>query len=153
MGIVKTLRYPVQAHWLGGRLLRLGAAEKPLLRVATPPEFKDGIQGVWSPEELLVGAVASCYELTLVAIAGRRGVPLHTLEVDATGHLEHAPKGGYGFTVIELDVELATDPGFEEEAADVARLAKEHCIIGRALQVPVHLRLETRPRRFDAVPA
>lgn len=153
MGIVKTLRYPVRAHWFGGRLLRLGAPEKPPLRVATPPEFKDGIAGIWSPEELLVGAVAACYELTLVAIAERRGVPLHTLEVDATGHLEHVPTGGYGFTVIELDVELATDPGFEAEAGEVARLAEEHCIVGGALEVPVHVRLETRARRFEAVPA
>ena len=151
MGTVKALRFPVQAHWFGGRLLRLGAPEKPALRVVTPPEFKDGIPGMWSPEELLVGSLAACYELTLVAIAERLGVPLHALEVAATGHLEHVPEGGYGFTVLELDVDIATDPGRELDAEQVAHLAKRHCIVGRALEVPVHLRrLEARAASFEA---
>jgi organic hydroperoxide reductase OsmC/OhrA len=151
MGTVKALRFPVQAHWFGGRLLRLGAPEKPALRVVTPPEFKDGIPGMWSPEELLVGSLAACYELTLVAIAERLGVPLHALEVAATGHLEHVPEGGYGFTVLELDVDIATDPGRELDAEEVAHLAKRHCIVGRALEVPVHLRrLEARAASFEA---
>ena len=110
MGTFKAVRFPVQARWLGGRLLRLGAREKPALRVATPPEFKNGIPGIWSPEDLLVGSLAACYELTLVALAERHGVPLHTLRVDATGHLERGPDGGYGFASLELDVELTTAP-------------------------------------------
>jgi organic hydroperoxide reductase OsmC/OhrA len=154
MDVVKALIFPVQARWFGGRLLRLGAPVKPALRVATPPEFKDGIPGIWSPEDLLVGSLAACYELTLVAIAERHDVPLHTLEVNATGHLERAPKGEYGFTVVELDVDLATDPGRELDAEEVAVLAKQHCIVGRALDVPVHLRrLEVRAASFVAVDA
>lgn len=151
MSTVKAHRFPVQAHWFGGRLLRLGAPEKPALRVVTAPEFKDGIPGIWSPEELLVGSLAACYELTLVAIAERLGVPLHALEVAATGHLEHVPEGGYGFTVLELDVDVATDPGRELDAEEVAHLAKRHCTVGRALEVPVHLRrLEARAVSFEA---
>ena len=154
MAIVKTLGFPVQARWFGGRLLRLGAPEKHALRVATPPEFKDGIGGIWSPEDLLVGSLAACYELTLVAIAERLGVPLHTLEVDAVGHLEHAPKGGYSFTALELDVDLATDHGRELDAEEVALLAKKQCIVGRALEVPIHLRRpEVRTASFADVAA
>src|SRR5918996_1503911 len=108
MSIVKTLRFAVQARWFGGRLVRLGAHQKPPLRIAT-----------------------------------RRGVPLHTLEVGASGHLERGTQG-YHFTVVELDVELATDPGREPEAEELARLAKEHCIVGRALEVPVHVRIVVR---------
>jgi organic hydroperoxide reductase OsmC/OhrA len=150
MSIVKTLRFPVQAHWFGSRLIRLDAREKPPLRIATPPEFKDGIAGVWSPEELLVGALAACYELTLAAIADRRDIPLHTLEVDASGHVERH-SDGYGFTVIELDVELTTDPGRELQAEEAARLAKQVCIIGRALEVPVHVRVEARAPSLEPV--
>lgn len=151
MGMVKAHRFPVHAHWFGGRMLRLGAPEKPALRVVTPPEFKDGIRGSWSPEELLVGSLAACYELTLVAIAERVDVPLHALEVAATGHLEHVPEGGYGFTVLDLDVDLVTAPGRELDAEEVAHLAKRHCIVGRALEVPVHLRrLEARAASFEA---
>ena len=149
MGTLKALSFPVQARWLGGRLLRLGAREKPALRVATPPEFKNGVPGIWSPEDLLVGSLAACYELTLVALAERHGVPLHTLRVDATGHLERKPDG-YGFASLELDVELTTDPERELDAEEIALLAKRQCIVGRALDVPVRMRrVEARAARFE----
>jgi organic hydroperoxide reductase OsmC/OhrA len=150
MGIARALRFPVQARWFGGRLLRLGAPEKPALRVATPPEFKGGIPGIWTPEDLLVGSVAACYELTLVALAERNGVPLHTLEVRAAGHLDYAPIVGHSFTEVEIEVELATDPGGELDAEEVAVLAKHHCLVANALNVPVHLRrVEARAARFE----
>lgn len=144
MGIINSHRFPVQAHWWGGRLVRLRAPEKPPFRVATPPEFKDGIPGIWSPEELLVGALASCYQLTLLAVAEQRGLPIHTLDVSAAGHLERAASGGYGFTIIDLVVELTTDPGREAEAEDVAHHARRVCAVGRALEVPVLLLVKPR---------
>jgi organic hydroperoxide reductase OsmC/OhrA len=154
MDILKSHRFPVQAHWWGGRLLRLGAPGRPAFRVTTPPGFKDGIPGIWSPEELLVGALAACYQLTLLSVAKRRGVPVHTLEVAATGHVERATSGGYGFTVIELAVELTTDAERELEAEDVASLAKRSCIVGRALEVPVHMRVQVRaPIQLSSKPA
>ena len=70
-----------------------------------------------------------------------------------TGHLERVPAGGYGFTVLELNAALTTEPGFEAEATEVAQLAKEHCIVERALEVPVHLRLEVSAKALDPVPA
>lgn len=144
MGIVETLRFRVQASWVAGRLLRLRVRRKPALAVAIPPELGEGIAGIWRPEELLVGSLAASYELTLVSIAERRGLPLHALEIAATGHVERAAAGGYGFTALRLDVELETDAGREFDAEEAALLSKEHCIVVRALDVPVHLRLEMR---------
>jgi organic hydroperoxide reductase OsmC/OhrA len=152
MAIVETLRFPVRSHWFGGRLLRLGEPTKPDLLIGTPPEFQDGIAGIWSPEDLLVGALASCYELTLLALAEGRGVPVHALDVAATGQLERSP-GADGLTVVELDVELVTDPEHELELEELARVAKEHSIVGRALAVPVRLRVESQARSREAVPA
>src|SRR5919198_6646339 len=79
----KTYRFPVGVHWQGGRLTRASAFDKPDLRIATPPQFRRGVPGVWSPEELLVAAVASCFALTLAAVAERMEVPL--LALDVTG--------------------------------------------------------------------
>jgi organic hydroperoxide reductase OsmC/OhrA len=143
MSIVKSFRFPVRSAVLGPRRVELNATGKPELEVATPPEFKGGLAGIWSPEELLVGAVVSCYELTLTAIAERLEVPLAGVSVDAAGHVERGARG-YAFIVVELDVELETEPGFESRARRAARLAEEHCIVGRALEVPVHVRLSIR---------
>jgi organic hydroperoxide reductase OsmC/OhrA len=154
MPIVETLRFPVRSHWFGGRLLRVGAPEKPDLRIGTPPEFQDGVAGIWSPEDLLVGALASCYELTLLGMAELCGVPVLALDVSATGLLERSSGvGGDGLTVIELDVELATDPEHELELEQLARTAQERCSVWRALEVPVRLRVESQARSREAVPA
>jgi organic hydroperoxide reductase OsmC/OhrA len=140
MSTVKALRFPVAVRWREGRLLTADAVGKPPLAVATPPEFRGGLPNRWSPEELLVAAVAACFELTLIAVAERRRVPLRALAVEATGHVEHE-HGSYGFTVVELEVELTTETGHEAAAEQVAALARRHCIVERALDVPVHVRL------------
>jgi organic hydroperoxide reductase OsmC/OhrA len=143
MGIVKVHRYGVRAGREGPQTLTLEAPDKPLLHVATPPDFKNGVPGVWSPEELLIGSLAACFELTAVAIADFKGVPLHTIRVDATGHVERKDSQ-YRFVLIELDVDLETDAGCEHDAERVAEVAKERCIVGSALEVPVRLCVETR---------
>jgi organic hydroperoxide reductase OsmC/OhrA len=149
MGIFKVHRYGVRSNWLGRRELRLEAPGKPPLLVTTPPEFAGGDPHVWSPEELLVGSIASCYELTLVAVAERRRLPLRVARIDATGHLERK-NGRYVFVVIEVDAELEVDPGHEHEADEIAQLAKEHCIVAGAIKPPIDLHVQTKTADAEA---
>ena len=149
MGMVKAHRYEVRTHWLGGRCLALESHGKPALRVATPPDFKDGVKDVWSPEELLVGSLGTCFELTLVAIAERWHVQLNAVEVEAVGHVESVD-GQYRFLLIELEALIAVDPEHEHEARELALLAKDRCIIGTALSTPVELKVEIRGQRTAA---
>jgi organic hydroperoxide reductase OsmC/OhrA len=78
-------------------------------------------------------------------MAERRGVSVHALDVRADGRLERGQEHGYRFAELRLDVQLETAPGLESAAEEVAVLAKEHCIVARALDVPVHVRLTVRP--------
>jgi organic hydroperoxide reductase OsmC/OhrA len=110
-------------------------------RFATPAEFR-GIAGVWSPEHLLIAATASCYALTLEAIAERRELPLHEVRIGAAGHVARMMDGSFGFVVIELRVALTTAPGREAEARGAAHLAESTCIVGYALTVPIKVELE-----------
>jgi organic hydroperoxide reductase OsmC/OhrA len=140
----KTFEFPVAVRWLEGRLTRASAAGKPDLEVATPPEFKHGIPGVWSPEDLLVGSVASCFAVTLVAVAERRAVPLRGLEIGAKGTVSRRPDGRFGFTEVLLEVVLLTDAGFEAEAAEAAEAAELGCLIAASVDFPVRVELEVR---------
>ena len=88
----------------------------------------------------MVGSLATCFELTLVAIAERLAVPLHGVEVGATGHLERRD-GRYRFVAIELDTRIVTEPGHEREMEDLAVLARGRCIVEDALRAPVQLRV------------
>ena len=141
MTIVKAFRFASSVHWRGGRLTRASAQGKPALDVATPPEFKGGVEGVWSPEELLVAATASCFAVTLAAVAERSGVELKTIDIDGLGHVERGTDGPFGFVAIELTVEVESESEAPETVQRLVSDAKRLCIVSLALDVPVHVRL------------
>ncbi|HMR20223.1 MAG TPA: OsmC family protein, partial [Sphingobacterium sp.] len=62
--------YEVNLHWKEGRT---GTLSSPTLddtiTCATPPEFPNGVPGIWSPEHLYTAAINSCYMATFLAIA------------------------------------------------------------------------------------
>jgi len=145
MSITKDFRYKVGVAWEGDRITTVSSPDKPELTVATPPEFKNGVAGVWSPEDLLVASVASCYTVTLLAVAERRELPLHELHVSGTGHLTARDDGRFGFVAIELTVEVRTDGQAVEAVERAAKHAERGCLVTMALDVPVHLDVTVRP--------
>jgi organic hydroperoxide reductase OsmC/OhrA len=144
MTVMKELQFPVVVRWRGGRLAQAHAGDNDALDVATPPEFRGGLAGHWSPEDLLVTATASCYALTLAAVSERLEAPLLDATVSATGHLGHRDDGRYGFTVIEVTAELETIAGGEAGVLNAAALAEERCTVTQALDVPVHVALRVK---------
>jgi organic hydroperoxide reductase OsmC/OhrA len=144
MNTLKDFRFQVNASPLPWRRIRLSSDGKSPLEVATPPEFRDGIAGMWTPEDLLVAAVASCYVQTLRAIAGRREILLYEVEVEGVGHVTRRVDGRLGFVVIELRVELSVDRQDERAGEKAARDAHCACLVARALDIPVELELDVR---------
>lgn len=141
-------RFPVTVEWLDGRLVETRVEGKDPVRVATPPEFGGVAPGVWSPEDLLVAATASCYAVTLVAVAERRGVPLHRLAVDAVGTMA-LEEGRLCFVGIDLQVAVETDADAVEHVHSAALRAEHGCFVSAALSVPVRVELEVAPAGLD----
>jgi organic hydroperoxide reductase OsmC/OhrA len=144
MSVLKDFRFSVHASQLPRNRVRLSAAGKSPLEAATPPEFRGGTPGMWSPEDLLVASVAACYSLTLDALATQRDIPIRSVSVEGVGHVTRRAEGRIGFVVVELRVELAVEPGFEAPARRVAHSAKQSCIVGHALELPIELELSVR---------
>jgi organic hydroperoxide reductase OsmC/OhrA len=142
MATAKTYTFPVGVRWLTRRLTKVSVPGKHDLRVATPPEFRGGIEGVWSPEDLLVASAASCYAVTLLAMAERRGVPLRALDVGAVGEVGRRDDGQFGFVEVVLDVHVRTDPGEEDAAKQVAEDAEDGCLVAQSLGFPVRVHVE-----------
>ncbi|PWU23295.1 MAG: hypothetical protein C5B48_08860 [Candidatus Rokuibacteriota bacterium] len=151
MSVFKDHRFPVGARWLGGRLALVSAAGKPDLQVATPPEFRGGIPGVWSPEDLLVAAAASCFLVTLVAIAERRRLPLRDLDVRGIGHVSKRQDASFGFVAVELEADIVTDHGLEEAVEEAADRAESRCLVSSVLDVPLHVVTRVRAPEAAAV--
>jgi peroxiredoxin-like protein len=96
-----TYRYQVVSHWT---MHKRGIVEAPdvprTINFAAPPEF-GGEPGLWTPEHLLLAAVATCFTATLRVLAERSKLELQGLEVPVEGVLERE-EGGYRFTEILL---------------------------------------------------
>jgi organic hydroperoxide reductase OsmC/OhrA len=144
MSVVKDFRFPVSVSVVEGRLTRASVPGKHDLAVATPPEFAGGIPGVWSPEDLLVASAASCYAVTLTAVAERADVPIRELVVTGAGHVTRRDDGRFGFVAVELDARFETDEGSIDAARRAAAKAKALCIVTTALDVPVRVGVEVR---------
>jgi peroxiredoxin-like protein len=153
MSITKDYRYKVGVDWEGARLTSVSSSGKPELEVATPPEFKGGMAGVWSPEDLLVASVASCFTVTLVAVLERRDLPLRHLSVTGTGHVTARDDGRFGFVAIELTAAVTTDEPSIDAVRRAAKYAERACLVSMALDVPVHVDVEVTgvPRPLEAV--
>ena len=79
--------YRVAAWWTSGRTGLAKSDSAPnAIHFTAPTEF-GGLEGRWTPEELLLAAVAGCYTTTLRAIAGTA----HVLSVHAS--VEAGPYG------------------------------------------------------------
>jgi organic hydroperoxide reductase OsmC/OhrA len=144
MSILKDFRFTVDVKGNAERVVEATTEEGLALSVATPPEFRGGIHGMWSPEHLLVSAVSSCYALTLAGVADRRQIPLHDVAIRGVGHITRRADARFGFVVVELAVEITTEEGFEDNARRAARAAESGCLIAQALRIPVEIELEVR---------
>ncbi|MGE5274048.1 MAG: OsmC family protein [Verrucomicrobiota bacterium] len=139
MSLMKEMQFPVSIRWRGGRLVQAEARDKEALALATPPEFRSGVAGYWTPEDLVVTSAASCFALTLAAVAERHEAPLLDATITATGHMSRRDDGTFGFTVIEIDAALETISGGENAVRRAAADAEGRCLVSRALDVPVHV--------------
>jgi len=121
---------------------QLLAPPRAPIAAGSPPQF-GGTDQVWSPEELLVGAVLECLWTTFEAYARKDGLEVSGWTGSGVGVLDKGP-GGPVFTSIDLSVELAVRPEDEERARSTLVKAEQNCIISRALSAPVRLEIVTR---------
>lgn len=108
------------------------------LHSASPAEF-DGPGDRWSPETLLVGAVADCFILTFRAVAKASRLSWVSLDCDVTGTLDRVDRVTQ-FTRFDMTAHLVVPAGAD---ADVARRALEkaesNCLISNSMKASIAL--------------
>jgi organic hydroperoxide reductase OsmC/OhrA len=134
-------RYSVSADAGLASGIALMSEGLPALDAAPPPEF-DGPKGHWSPETLLVAAVASCYVLTFRAVAAVGRMPWLALRCDVRGTVDRVDRVTQ-FTEFHLWVRLKVPPGTDEDQArQLLARAKHACLITHSLKGPFVLDAE-----------
>lgn len=134
-------RYRVSAQGGGTGRVTLRHDGVAALESSPPVEF-GGPGDAWSPEGLLVGAVADCFVLTFRAVARAAKLDWSDLDVRVEGTLERVD-GVTAFSAFELHATLTLDPGVDEAVAlGALERAERGCLISNSLKAPVHLRAE-----------
>ncbi len=126
-------KHRVVAWWSSGQTGLAKSDSAPnAIHFASPPQF-GGLQGRWTPEDLLISAVASCFTTTFHAIAGASKFEYTDLEVEAEGVVSKT-ETGYTFREIVLRPNL-TIPNEEsrDRAISLLQKVKELCLVSRAL--------------------
>jgi peroxiredoxin-like protein len=108
---------------------------------APPLEF-DGPGDAWSPEQLLLAAVDSCFLFTLRAVAQASRLDFISLELASEGTVDRRD-GGLSFTEIVLRPRLLVRVGTDQERAlRVLDKAKKSCLVSASLSTPIRLEPE-----------
>lgn len=110
----------------------LESAGLEAMHSAAPAEF-GGPGDRWSPETLLIAALADCFVLTFRSIARAGKLPWVSLQCEVEGTLEREA-GVSRFTVFDLTARLDVPAGADLEAAQRAlRKAEQGCLISNSL--------------------
>jgi len=132
--------YTIDAHSGPEGSVRLTTAGVPELSSAAPAEF-GGPGDQWSPEALLLAALADCFSLSFRASARASSLEWSELSCKANGTLDRVD-GRLCFTRIDLVARLVLAPGQRADRAErLLRKAETGCPISASLATEIHLDL------------
>jgi organic hydroperoxide reductase OsmC/OhrA len=135
--------YNVSARADSESLVVLSSPGLASIETAGPPEF-GGPGGVWSPETLLVAAVADCFILSFRAIARASGFEWRALDCAVSGTLDKIDRVTQ-FTDLELVVELTLPADSDERRAHrLLEKAERSCLVTNSMTATTHLHATLR---------
>lgn len=136
--------YSVSAQCLTAGSVTLRSAGIPDLASNGPKEF-DGPGDLWSPETLLCGAVADCFNLSFRAVAAASKFAWTSLDCEVVGTLDRIERVSQ-FTRFDLKARLQVPAGADlARAQQLLEKSKAVCLISSSLKGEIHLATEIVP--------
>jgi peroxiredoxin-like protein len=128
-----THKYHTLAWWTSGQTGLAKSDSAPnAIHFSAPPVF-GGLEGRWTPEDLLLAALASCFSTTFRAIAGYSKFEFTDLQVEVEGTVSKA-ESGYNFSEIILRPTLTIhDEENRDRALKLLQKTKSVCLVSKAL--------------------
>lgn len=132
--------YNVNLNWIKDRKGKMASPElNDTIEVATPPEFPNGIEGIWSPEHLLTASVVSCFMTTFLSIAENLKLEFTSFDCPAKGKLEQI-EGKFLMTEIILEPTLViTKESDKDRAERILQKSEAACLISNSIKSKVTL--------------
>lgn len=138
--------------WDGGRNdVGTLEAERLKTQISIPPEM-DGPGVGTNPDEMLLGAAATCYIITLAAVLGRSDLTHRGITIDAEGIVD-VTNGIFTYETIRYATTIQVPAEMTDREITlverIAKKAKDQCMISRALAGNVAFELNTTVVRVD----
>ena len=120
--------YNVDISWTKERQGEMSSPElSTVIEIATPPQFPNGVEGIWSPEHLFTSAVASCLMTTFLSIAENSKLEFTAFSCKSHGKLEQI-EGKFLMTEVILEPTVTIANESDREKADrVLQKSEQHC--------------------------
>ena len=137
--------FKLKADWPGLRN-DVGVIESGNLKteISIPPEM-DGPGIGTNPDEMLLGAAATCYIITLAAMLERSGIDKESLTMDSEATVD-VTNGVFTYKRIVHKPRLVLAAGTDDKKLSLARRltekAESSCMISRAIKGNVEIGLE-----------
>lgn len=128
------LEFMVGAEWQGDARAGRGILTTGAQRVVySSPSSMGGNGAGTNPEELLIAAVASCYSIGLAALLQKAGLPVASIEVQATALITGFPLATAFNKIIVSPTITSARPARAAKYEKAAQTARDRCFIGRML--------------------
>ncbi|MYL40962.1 OsmC family protein [Virgibacillus salexigens] len=137
-------QFHLRAEWPGGRDSQ-GYIEAENLKTAIsiPPEM-DGPGIGTNPDEMLLGAAATCYIITLAAMIERVDLPLKEMSLDSEGIVD-VTRGVFTYKkIIHRPKVKLEEQALHQQYSRLRKLvekAEQSCMISRAIKGNVEIEL------------
>ncbi|MGM8366529.1 OsmC family protein [Virgibacillus sp. W0181] len=143
--------FHLKAQWPGGRDSE-GYIESGNLQTAISiPEEMDGPGVGTNPDEMLLGAAATCYIITLAAMIERKKLPLDEMLLESVG-IVNVDKGVITYKkIIHRPTVILKQDAEDEEFEKLEQLveaAEKGCMISRAIRGNVEVELQANIPRI-----
>ena len=134
-------RYSVKIEGEPESFLNAYAENLPKLMVAPPMEF-DGPGDRWSPEQLLMASISSCFVLSFAAIARASKLQWLAIECETSGELDKVDRK-IQFTAVSTKAKLTIASLQDRDNAERLLNKAEHtCFVTNSLACPSQLECE-----------
>jgi organic hydroperoxide reductase OsmC/OhrA len=129
--------YRVSAWWTSGRSGLAKCESSPNTIHFSEAAELGGLQGRWTPEQLLLCALAGSFTTTFADIARGLKFDYTDLEVEIEGSVGRSRTAGCNFNEILIRPRLTVNAEEQREAGlNLLRRTKSVCMISRAITVP-----------------
>ncbi|MFX1474157.1 MAG: OsmC family protein [Promethearchaeota archaeon] len=131
--------FKVAITWPGEYPGNIGFKDRAGLSLSSPPEF-GGQAGSYTPQELFVSSIASCYLTTFTFFLNRMKLSVDSLTMEGCGVVEQVPEGGWRFreVMVTMNIRL-TNADATAKISRAIELSEKYCMVTRSVSCSTRL--------------